>query len=107
MKNQICECCGQTIKAKRERVVMPANTADMTDAQLYAHYKKTSPVEDVRFFLTHTRLSHELAHTGTILLIAAQNGLKRSDVLWQLACLQDEWRRASNAAERTSVAVAA
>lgn len=48
---QRCECCGQTIKAPRtvKAAAEPIALADMTTAQLFAHYKRVAPAADCAF----------------------------------------------------------
>jgi len=38
----------------------PAAPADLTDAQLFAHYRKIAPAEDLAFLVRHGRLSSAL-----------------------------------------------
>jgi hypothetical protein len=72
-----------------------ANTAD-----LYAYYKRTAPVEDVRFALRAGVDLHGLTDRWQDLLARAEAGLRRSAVYAELAILHGEWRRTRLAAER-------
>lgn len=52
MITHICSCCGQTLKAKRQPApIAPAATADMSDKQLFAYYKRTAPALDCAFIV--------------------------------------------------------
>jgi hypothetical protein len=68
----------------------------MSDAELYRHYRRTAPVEDLRFFLRHTH-SPDLQAAGEALLAEGcrdtGGGLSRSAFYRRLAALQDAWRR--------------
>ena len=44
------------------------DTSRLSDAELFRHYKRTAPVEDLRFFLRHARLSPDLRADGEALL---------------------------------------
>ena len=44
---------------KAKAAAGPVDTADMTDAQLFAHFKRIAPVEDVRFWL-QSEMSNDL-----------------------------------------------
>jgi hypothetical protein len=43
--------CLPAPKADRVRPAVAVDTAGMTDAELFAYYKRTAPTEDLRFFL--------------------------------------------------------
>lgn len=51
-----CACCGQTIKAARapkaSDAAEPIAVAEMTTAQLFAHYKKIAPAADCAFVVS-------------------------------------------------------
>jgi hypothetical protein len=77
------------------------DTSRLSDAELFRHYKRTAPVEDLRFFLRHARLSPDLRADGEALLAVGCRDtggtLSRSDWYRRLTALQDRWRRASEA----------
>lgn len=67
MNHTHCPTCGR--KFARKQAQTTVNTAEMTDAELYAHFKKTAPVEDLAFFLRNLgpEISPELrAHAEAI-----------------------------------------
>jgi hypothetical protein len=87
---------------KRARVAVDApavDTAALTDAQLYAHYKKTAPYEDLAFVIAHVahdetrtaaeRLARECFDDTRVLRIP------RPEFYRRLRSLQDRWRRAT------------
>lgn len=93
----ICAHCGQTIKkAKVALAAVPTDTAAMTTAQLYAHYKKTAPAGDVAFMLGKT-LTPSLRAKLEALAAAT---LPRAEFYRVYESLQAEWRRDSNAAHK-------
>ena len=75
------------------------DTSRLSDAELFRHYKRTAPVEDLRFFLRHARLSRDLRADGEALLALGCRDtggtLSRSEWYRRLTALQDRWRRAS------------
>jgi hypothetical protein len=81
--------------------VAPVDTSRLSDAELFRHYKRTAPVEDLRFFLRHARLSPDLRADGEALLAVGCRDtggtLARSDWYRRLTALQDRWRRETNA----------
>ncbi len=54
------ELLARLTAGKPKAVIDPVDTADMTDAQLYAHYKRTALSEDLAFFLRLPSLSPAL-----------------------------------------------
>jgi len=73
------------------------DTSRLSAAELFRHFKRTAPVEDLRFFLRHARLSPDLRAEGDALLaIGCRNTggtLTRSNWYRRLTALQDRWRR--------------
>lgn len=69
----------------------------MSNADLYRHYHRTAPVEDLRFFLRVARLSPSLRAIGDALLVdgcrETGGALTRSEWYRQLTALQGRWRR--------------
>lgn len=97
-----CPSCGRPIRPPRHAPApttfqAPVDTSRMSYADLYRHYRRTAPVEDLRFFLRHARLSPELRADGDALLAAGyrDTGGVVSRVEWyrRLTALQDRWRR--------------
>jgi hypothetical protein len=95
-KADCCPTCGRTLP--KPRIVAPADTAAMSDSQLFAHYKKTAPIEDVRFFLRTAILSPAL-RADLEQLAANAPAMTRADIYRRYVVLQDMWRRESNATE--------
>ena len=106
-----CPSCGRPLQRPRQslRPVEPASPVDtsaLSNAELFRHFKQTAPVDDLRFFLRHTRLSPALQAAGEALLAAGcrETGgtLSRADWYRRLTALQDRWRQ-----ETTDAAVLA
>jgi hypothetical protein len=97
-----CPCCGRPMRRPRNTNV-PAeasasvDTGPMSDAELYRHYRRTAPVEDLRFFLRVARLSADFRASGEALLAVgcrdAGGALSRSEWYRRLTALQDRWRQ--------------
>lgn len=68
----------------------PVDLGTLTDAELYAHYKRTAPADDVAFFVAR----HPGSLAGVALLERARAGLARTTVFRELAVLQVDARRA-------------
>jgi hypothetical protein len=64
------------------RVLPSADTAAMTDAELYAHYKRTAPAEDLRFFL-RVRMSDALRIWAEGITKPTAQDLARLRVAWR------------------------
>ncbi len=97
----------------------PIDTANLKRDELYAHFKKTAPVEDLTFFLnaTHDTISQSQIDEATILVgLFDANGkltIPRPEYYRRLVTLQDHWRQdagarwtAERAADRVSTAKA-
>lgn len=57
----ICQCCGQTIKAKKidqQSVTPSVSTENMTDSELFKYYKRIAPASDLAW--TRRNASSEL-----------------------------------------------
>lgn len=101
-----CPVCDQPIREHKPRKAKPTlahavDVATMSDTELYAHYKRTAPAQDLAFWLTHATLTPAL-RAGFVALDVAnrQTTIPRTDFYRQLTALQALWRRASNARER-------
>jgi hypothetical protein len=101
-----CPSCGRPIRRPRHTTAPAAlsalvDTSRMSDTELYRHYRRTAPVEDVRFFLRHTH-SPDLQAAGEALLAEGcrdtGGALSRSAFYRRLTALQDAWRRQTAAA---------
>ena len=98
---QTCPGCGRPIRRPRDTArsidSAPVDVSRLSDADVYRHFKRTAPVEDLRFFLRHAQLSPELRADGDALLVAGcreSNGtLTRAEWYRRLTALQDRWRR--------------
>lgn len=74
------------------RVRPSADTAAMTDAELYAHYKRTAPAEDLRFFL-RGRLSDGLRERAEAIMKPTAR---------ELTSLREAWRIEREAERRAA-----
>ena len=97
-----CPSCGRPIRRPRHTPAPAAcpvlvDTRRMSDTERYRHYRRTAPVEDLRFFLRHGRLSPDLQAAGDALLAdgCRDTGGTVSRAEWyrRLTALQDRWRR--------------
>lgn len=90
-----CPHCGKALpsKARAKTQARPIDTAAMTPDQLFAHYKATAPLEDVRFWIRTAKASPELRSA----FVALESWIEtskpaRADVYRELRTLQDQWR---------------
>jgi hypothetical protein len=104
-----CPACGRRIRRRRHTpapAARPAlaDTSRMSDTELYRHYRRTAPVDDLRFFLRHS-LSPDLRAAGEALLAEGcrdtGGALSRPDFYRRLTALQDGWRRETADAPRS------
>jgi hypothetical protein len=69
----------------------------LSDTELFRRYKRTAPVEDLRFFLRHARLSPDVRMAGNALLAAGCRDtggiLLRSEFYRRLTAMRNRWRR--------------
>ena len=109
-----CPSCGRPMRGPRHAATpttlpAPVDTHRMSYADLYRHYHRTAPVEDLRFFLRHAQLSPVLRADGETLLAAGcretGGALSRPEWYRRLTALQDRWRRET--ADGTAPAVSA
>lgn len=106
-----CPSCGRPMRRPRQNHPVaepaPVDTSRMSDAELYRYYRRTAPVEDLRFFLRHARLSPALRADGEALLgVGCRDtggALARSAWYRRLTVLQDRWRRDTAAVELPDV----
>ena len=90
MKN-VCQCCGQTIKAIKTAVsVEPIDTLTLSTADVYAYFKKTAPIEDAKFFLRDNSLLTPEQISEVEALIARPPA--RTEFYRRLRNVQDAWR---------------
>ncbi len=97
-----CPTCGHRITAAKPRPAAPdvvVNTATMNDRDLFAYYKRTSPLEDVRGLLRAT-LSPNLRARTEALADRAVAGGTRAYIVNEYARLCDDWRAEANARQR-------
>jgi hypothetical protein len=101
-----CPTCGQSIRRRRPTAgAIPAavDPSQLSDAELYRSYRRTAPVEDLRFFLQHARLSADLRALGDALLTEGcrETGGTVSRTEWyrRLTALQDRWRQDTRRSE--------
>ena len=97
-----CPCCGRPMPRSRNTPASAeasvfVDTSRMSEADLYRYYHRTAPVEDLRFFLRHARLSADLRASGEALLAVGcretGGALSRPEWYRRLTALQDHWRR--------------
>jgi len=91
MSTQSCPCCGRAFpKAKAAPVV---NVAELSEKDMYAYYKRTAPVENVRFQL-RLNLPERIRIEYTTLLdhLIARNGKPDAWANREYLRLQEAWR---------------
>ena len=93
-----CPSCGRPMRRPRPaESAAVVDTHRISDADVYRHFKRTAPLEDLRFFLRHARLSPARRADGDALLAVGCRDtggtLSRSDWYRRLTALQDRWRR--------------
>jgi hypothetical protein len=95
-----CPTCGRPLPRPKPAKAEIVDTAIMSDADLFAYYRKTAPIEDLRFFLRHAHMSPGLRADAEVLL----NGPKLpcTEHYQRLRALQDRWRRERNDADRAA-----
>ena len=107
-----CPSCGRPFRRAPQTpgpVALTAvvNTSRLSEVALYRHYRQTAPVEDLRFFLRHARLSPDLRADGDALLAIGCRDtggtLSRSDWYRRLTGLQDRWRRETTGESQRNV----
>jgi hypothetical protein len=96
-----CPTCGRAYpKPKRAPQSAIVDTARMSEQELRAHYKRTAPVEDVRFGLRPGRVLPDDLRARWEELATNADTMNRAEVYRRLNALQCEWRRWRNAEER-------
>jgi hypothetical protein len=92
MSTNSCPCCGRAFpKAKLTPVV---NVAELSEKDMFAHYKRTAPVENVKFQLRlglspdlragYTALLEQLEHQGGKASPATNREYLRLQELWRM-----------------------
>ena len=99
---QTCPGCGRPLRRPRPTprasldAASPVDTSQLSDREVYRHFHRTAPVEDLRFFLRHARVSPDLRDEGEALLALGcrdtGGSLARADWYRRLTALQDRWR---------------
>jgi hypothetical protein len=84
--------CLPRATAGRVRPAVVVDTSAMTDAELFAHYKRTAPAEDLRFFL-RARMSDALRRRAEAIT---------KPTAADLAVLRTAWRTERQAEERAA-----
>lgn len=84
--------CQPTARPKPEITACVVDTSTMTDAELYAHYKRTAPAEDLKFFLRGGKSEALRARARAITNPTAQD----------LVLLRETWRIERAAEERAT-----
>ena len=81
MEHTHCPTCGRKFNTHKQAPTA-VDTADMTDAQLFAQYKKTAVAEDLAFFLRCPDLSPELRAQGEAIATPNKTEIARLRTLW-------------------------
>jgi hypothetical protein len=102
MSVNCCPTCGRKFTATKPKPTEPtADTATMSNAAMFAHYKRTAPLEDVRFMLRVARMSDGLrAGFEALELAIQQTNPTRAAIYREYGQLQAAWRAESNARDR-------
>jgi len=93
MPNTSCPCCGRAYPKAKAAVVV--NTAELSEKDLFAHYKRTAPVEDVKFRLRLSSLSPDVRQGFERLLVTleAQGGKATTATKHEYLRLDQLWRQ--------------
>ncbi len=95
MAEHLCASCGKLFKAverKAKAVPVTVDTAAMTEAELYAWYRQTAPVEDARFYLRlNGSLSAQLRGALESLIVQSP---ARAEFYRRLWAVKAAWARA-------------
>jgi hypothetical protein len=83
--------------------VSPVDVSTLTESDMRAHYKKTAPVDDVRFLLAHGGQALDATLRGELETLAV-SGVARAEFYRRYGILQDRWRQAANTNERIETA---
>lgn len=96
MAQQCCPTCGRAYPKPKPAAQVATSIDPLSVAELYARYKKTAPVEDVRFAL---RAGVDLGpfRDDWQALLGLAPTMARGEVYRRLTILQVEARRARNA----------
>lgn len=93
-----CPTCGRALakapKRATEGALTPELRAGMTDAEVFAHYKRTAHVEDVRRFYRFgivERMPKEIQEAFDALLADVEAGLPRATTYRRLWPLVEQW----------------
>lgn len=92
-------------RARKAGVAEPIDTATLGEAELFAHYKKTAPFEDLAFFRLRTVTFADTREAGAELARdcfdeAGNLQISRPEFYRRLRNLQDRWRRETREAEQ-------
>jgi hypothetical protein len=95
----VCPTCHQTIRAVKPRVTETIDPSTLSPDQLFAYYKRTAPIEDIRFWLNVAMMSDSLRNQMIALEYDATR-IPRAEFYRRFVALQATWRQESNARER-------
>ena len=82
--------CLPRTPATRIRAAGVVDTAGMTDAELYAYYKRTAPAEDLRFLL-RARMSDALRRRAEAITKPTPADLARLRTAWRTERQTEDW----------------
>lgn len=103
-----CPCCHRAMPKPRPVKATLTDLSTLPDTALFAHYKLTAPIEDLRFFLRCPSLSAEIRTDAAALLdVQIASPMPRPEFYRRLTALQDRWRHLANARERSARETAA
>lgn len=93
-----CPSCGRKMPAPKPAPAVsgPIDTSQMSDREVFAYYKKTSHIEDVRFMLAHAEPMPAALYAIVSDLLRRAPSMPRADVLREHAYNLALWRIAVN-----------
>ena len=97
MPTDCCITCGRALPKPRPAKAEIVDVSAMSDADLFAHYRRTAPMEDLKFFLRVAEMSPGLRADAETMLNGPK--LPRTEHYRRLCNLQDRWREERNQAE--------
>ena len=102
----MAECCPHCHRPmpkprKAPELVSVLDTSQMSDAEVFKHYKRTERIETLKFWIANTRSYPEVNAAFTAMFATVSSlPIKPADFDRQMRQLQAEWRRQSNVRER-------
>jgi hypothetical protein len=94
-QTQSCPCCGRAFRPSKAAAAV--NPSHLSDADVFAYYKRIAPVEDVRFQLRLRSLPAEVraGFEALLMTLESQGGKATPATKREYARLHQLWRETS------------